>query len=78
MKSLINEFTLGLDTSLRDTIETYLLGQYRTQLITNPSGTVSTGGLAEPRFNFDYTADTTSFSRPENGTCGLDAHRSKQ
>lgn len=66
MKSLINEFTLGLDTSLRDTIETYLLGQYRTQLITNPSGTVSTGGLAEPRFNFDYTADTTSFSRPEN------------
>ncbi|KAH9480596.1 Glucoamylase [Psilocybe cubensis] len=35
------------------------------QQVTNPSGTVSTGGLGEPKFNIDGSAFTGSWGRPQ-------------
>ena len=48
----------GEDTSLRGKIDQFFDSQRRIQQIPNPSGTVSTGGLAEPKFQIDETAFT--------------------
>ncbi|KAF9013323.1 glucoamylase [Cyathus striatus] len=49
-KSLIDEYTHGENTSLalRSSIDNYVAAQTRLQQVSNPSGTVSTGGLDGP------------------------------
>lgn len=53
-----SRYTLGLDRSLGGQIDNYVASQKIIQQVSNPSGTVSTGGLGEPKFNIDETAFT--------------------
>ncbi|KAF9046528.1 glucoamylase [Panaeolus papilionaceus] len=64
-KTIIDQFTSGQDTSLRTLIDQFLSAQTALQQVSNPSGTVSTGGLAEPKFNIDGTAFTGPWGRPQ-------------
>ena len=54
-KVLIDQYTLGIDTSssLRTLIDQFVSAEATLQQVSNPSGTVSTGGLGEPKFNVD-------------------------
>ncbi|KIL65903.1 carbohydrate-binding module family 20 protein [Amanita muscaria Koide BX008] len=65
LKAIVDQYTGGEDTSLRSTIDSYVTAQQVLQQVSNPSGTVSTGGLAEPKFNIDGTAFTGSWGRPQ-------------
>ena len=53
----------GEDVSLRGKIDRFFLSQERIQKVSNPSGTESTGGLGEPKFNIDETAFTGSWGK---------------
>ncbi|KAJ3506296.1 hypothetical protein NLJ89_g6948 [Agrocybe chaxingu] len=64
-KTVIDQFTRGEDNTLRTTIDDFLAAQATLQQVSNPSGTVSTGGLGEPKFNIDMTAFTGSWGRPQ-------------
>lgn len=54
-KALIDQYTLGIDStaSLRTLIDEFVSAESILQQTSNPSGTVSTGGLGEPKFNVD-------------------------
>ncbi|KAF8195461.1 glucoamylase [Pholiota molesta] len=43
----------------------YLAAQIIQQQVSNPSGTVSSGGLGEPKFNIDLSAFTGAWGRPQ-------------
>ncbi|KAF7314538.1 Glucoamylase [Mycena kentingensis (nom. inval.)] len=43
----------------------YIKAQTTLQQVSNPSGTVTTGGLGEPKFNIDLTAFTEPWGRPQ-------------
>ncbi|PPQ72654.1 hypothetical protein CVT26_004320 [Gymnopilus dilepis] len=64
-KVIADQFTTGQDSSLRTHIDQYFTAQQALQQVSNPSGTVSTGGLAEPKFNIDGTAFTGPWGRPQ-------------
>ncbi|KAG6808583.1 hypothetical protein H0H92_003644 [Tricholoma furcatifolium] len=64
-QTLIDQYTTGQDTTLRSLIDDYVAAQAILQQVSNPSGTVSTGGLGEPKFNIDETAFTGSWGRPQ-------------
>ncbi|KAH9889962.1 glucoamylase [Cubamyces lactineus] len=64
-KALIDQFTTGEDTSLRTLIDEFTTAEATLQQVSNPSGTVSTGGLGEPKFNIDETAFTGAWGRPQ-------------
>ncbi|KAI0057906.1 glucoamylase [Artomyces pyxidatus] len=64
-KTITDQFTLGEDTSLRSQIDNFITAEAILQQVSNPSGTVSTGGLGEPKFNIDETAFTGSWGRPQ-------------
>jgi hypothetical protein len=64
MKVLIDQFKNG-DTSLLTVIEEYISSQAYLQTVSNPSGSLSTGGLGEPKFNIDESAYTGSWGRPQ-------------
>ncbi|KAI0755207.1 glucoamylase [Daedaleopsis nitida] len=64
-KTITDQFTTGEDDSLRTHIDQYTAAQIALQQVSNPSGTVSTGGLAEPKFNIDGTAFTGPWGRPQ-------------
>ncbi|KAI9059251.1 carbohydrate-binding module family 20 protein [Trametes sanguinea] len=64
-KLLIDQFTSGEDTSLRGLIDDFTSAEAILQQVSNPSGTVSTGGLGEPKFNIDETAFTGAWGRPQ-------------
>ncbi|KAG6813739.1 hypothetical protein H0H92_007691 [Tricholoma furcatifolium] len=64
-QTLVNQYTTGQDTTLRSLIDDYVAAQAILQQVTNPSGTVSTGGLGEPKFNINETAFTGSWGRPQ-------------
>ncbi|KAG6879164.1 hypothetical protein C0992_004697 [Termitomyces sp. T32_za158] len=64
-RTLIDQFTLGQDDTLSPLINEYIAAQTILQQVSNPSGTVSTGGLGEPKFNIDMTAFTGSWGRPQ-------------
>ena len=66
-KALIDQFTTGEDTSLRTLIDEFTTAEATLQQVSNPSGTVSTGGLGEPKFNIDETEFTGSWCRPQRG-----------
>ncbi|KAJ3536836.1 hypothetical protein NM688_g6784 [Phlebia brevispora] len=64
-KVLIDQYTTGADTSLRTLIDEFVSAEAILQQVTNPSGSVTTGGLGEPKFNIDETAFTGSWGRPQ-------------
>lgn len=64
LKVLIDLFKNG-DTDLLDVIEEYISAQAYLQTVSNPSGSLSSGGLGEPKFNVDETAFTGSWGRPQ-------------
>ncbi|CAE6447014.1 unnamed protein product [Rhizoctonia solani] len=64
-KLLVDQYTQGRDTTLNTQIRNWIASQGRIQQISNPSGTVSTGGLGEPKFNIDETAFTAGWGRPQ-------------
>ncbi|THU89372.1 glucoamylase [Dendrothele bispora CBS 962.96] len=65
--AIIDQFTLGLDQSanLRTQIDNFITSQARIQQISNPSGTITTGGLGEPKFEVDFQAFTGAWGRPQ-------------
>ncbi|OBZ68698.1 Glucoamylase [Grifola frondosa] len=64
-KALIDQYTTGADTSLRSLIDDFVSAEATLQQVSNPSGTVSSGGLGEPKFNIDETAFTGAWGRPQ-------------
>ncbi|KAF8893880.1 glucoamylase [Infundibulicybe gibba] len=63
-QAIIDQFTLGLDTTLRPQIDNFVAAQKIIQQVSNPSGSVSSGGLGEPKFNIDETAFTGAWGHP--------------
>ncbi|KAH7338218.1 glucoamylase [Rhizoctonia solani] len=64
-KLLVDQYIGGQDTTLQIQIQNWVASQGRIQQVSNPSGTVSTGGLGEPKFNIDETAFTGAWGRPQ-------------
>ncbi|KAK7045677.1 glycoside hydrolase 15 protein [Paramarasmius palmivorus] len=62
---IIDQVTFGRDASLRSQVDNYVASTARIQQISNPSGTITTGGLGEPKFNVDETAFTGAWGRPQ-------------
>lgn len=58
-KALIDQYTLNIDqtASLRTLIDEFVAAESILQQTSNPSGTVSTGGLGEPKFNADEVSE---------------------
>ncbi|KAL9108191.1 MAG: hypothetical protein Q9227_007046 [Pyrenula ochraceoflavens] len=63
-KMLIDTFIAG-DSSLQPAIENYISAQAKLQTVCNPSGCLSSGGLAEPKFYVNLTQFTGSWGRPQ-------------
>ena len=66
-KVIVDQYTGGRDNSLRTLIDSFFTAEAALQQVSNPSGTVSTGGLGEPKFNIDGTAFTGNWGRPQRG-----------
>jgi glucoamylase len=66
-KTLVDQYTSGQDTSLHSLIDDFVSAEANIQQVTNPSGTISTGGLGEPKFYINETAFTGSWGRPQRG-----------
>lgn len=64
-KTIIDRFTRGEDGTLRTSIDQYIAAQASLQQVSNPSGSVSTGGLGEAKFNIDGSAFTGPWGRPQ-------------
>jgi len=60
---MLVSFARGEDASLRTTIDNYFNSQKILQQVSNPSGTVSTGGLGEPKFLIDLNPFTGGWGR---------------
>ncbi|KAF8532561.1 glucoamylase [Gautieria morchelliformis] len=64
-KTLIDQYVSGQDTSLLGQIDNFVTAEGRLQQVSNPSGTIDTGGLGEPKFNVDESAFTGAWGRPQ-------------
>ncbi|CEL55684.1 glucoamylase [Rhizoctonia solani AG-1 IB] len=64
-KLLVDQYTQGRDTTLNTQIRNWIASQGRIQQVPNRSGSVSTGGLGEPKFNIDESAFTGDWGRPQ-------------
>ncbi|KAK0243949.1 glucoamylase [Armillaria nabsnona] len=64
-QALIDQYTLGLDATLRSEIDNFVSAETAQQQVSNPSGSVSSGGLGEPKFNIDLSAFTGAWGRPQ-------------
>ena len=64
-KTLIDQYTLAQDNSLGPLIDMFAQAEKNIQQVTNPSGTVTTGGLGEPKFNIDESAFEGAWGRPQ-------------
>ncbi|KAL4981624.1 Six-hairpin glycosidase-like protein [Aspergillus falconensis] len=64
MKVLVDLFRNG-NLGLQTVLEEYVNSQAYLQTVSNPSGDLASGGLAEPKFNVDMTAFTGSWGRPQ-------------
>lgn len=62
-KMLIDRYVSGQDTSLLGQIENFIAAEGILQQVANPSGTLTTGGLGEPKFNINETAFTGPWGR---------------
>lgn len=63
-KMLVDEFLAG-KTSLETQIQDYISSQAALQGVSNPSGGLCSGGLAEPKYNVDLSAFTGAWGRPQ-------------
>ncbi|MCJ1475364.1 hypothetical protein MMC13_004026 [Lambiella insularis] len=63
-KLLVDTFIAG-DFALQADIENYITAQGKLQIVSNPSGNLSTGGLGEPKFYINKTAFTGPWGRPQ-------------
>ena len=63
-KVLIERFING-DRSLQRKIDEYVSTEAKLQGVSNPSGSPTTGGLGEPKFNVNLTAFNGSWGRPQ-------------
>lgn len=78
---IVEKVVSGEDDSLRGKVDQFFESQSRIQQVSNPSGSVSTGGLGEPKFNINETAFTDSWGMLVH-SCGfqhlltLNEHRS--
>lgn len=66
-KMLIDQFTTGIDSSLQSKIDAFVSAEATLQQISNPSGSVTSGGLGEPKFNVNLSAFTDPWGRPQRG-----------
>ncbi|KKK26755.1 glucoamylase precursor [Aspergillus rambellii] len=64
VKVLVDLFRNG-ESSLQTVLMEYVNAQAHLQTVSNPSGSLSSGGLGEPKFNVDETAFTGSWGRPQ-------------
>lgn len=64
-KAIVDTFISSYDASLQTEIQNYITAQAKLQTVSNPSGDLSSGGLAEPKFNADGSAFTGSWGRPQ-------------
>jgi glucoamylase len=64
-KYFVDRYVSGRDTTLLDSINTWISSMATIQQVSNPSGTVSTGGLGEPKFLISEQAFTGSLSEPD-------------
>ncbi|KAF8530546.1 glucoamylase [Hysterangium stoloniferum] len=64
-KALIDQYVSGQDTTLLGQINNFITAEANLQQVTNPSGSITTGGLAEPKFNIDGSAFTGPWGRPQ-------------
>ncbi|WEW60766.1 glycoside hydrolase 15 protein [Emydomyces testavorans] len=64
VRHLVDTFAAG-NYDLQDRIHEYITAQAYLQTVSNPSGTLSTGGLAEPKFYVNQTAFTGEWGRPQ-------------
>ncbi|KDQ19153.1 carbohydrate-binding module family 20 protein [Botryobasidium botryosum FD-172 SS1] len=64
-KLLVDTYTSGGDQSLNALTKTWIESQGRIQQLTNPSGSLSTGGLGEPKFQLNETAFEGPWGRPQ-------------
>ncbi|CAG8981191.1 hypothetical protein HYALB_00012811 [Hymenoscyphus albidus] len=64
-KALVDAFIVNYDADLQNEIEAYITAQSRLQTVNTPSGGLSSGGLAEPKYLADGSAFTGSWGRPQ-------------
>ncbi|TFY76736.1 hypothetical protein EWM64_g7278, partial [Hericium alpestre] len=64
-KALIDQLVLGLDTSVRALVDDFIGAEAILQQVQNPSGSVTSGGLGEPKFNADETQFNGAWGRPQ-------------
>ncbi|KZT67263.1 carbohydrate-binding module family 20 protein [Daedalea quercina L-15889] len=64
-KVLIDQYVNGQDDTLGTLIDEFTQAEAILQQVDNPSGSVSTGGLGEPKFNINETAFTGAWGRPQ-------------
>jgi glucoamylase len=63
INALFIRYTNGEDDSLRDLIDDFVAAQAIQQQIPNSSGNVTTGGLGDPKFYANLTADFEPWGR---------------
>lgn len=64
-KCIVDTFIHNYSPSLQTQIQNYISSQAYLQTVSNPSGNLASGGLAEPKFNADMSAFTGSWGRPQ-------------
>lgn len=67
IKALVDRFLVTKDAKLERIIQDYISAQAALQGISTPSGGLSSGGLAEPKYQVDGTAFTGPWGRPQVG-----------
>ncbi|KAF2755745.1 Glucoamylase [Pseudovirgaria hyperparasitica] len=65
LKALVDRFLVTKDPSLELLIQDYISSQAALQGVSNPSGSLSSGGLGEPKYYVDKTPFTGSWGRPQ-------------
>ncbi|KAF7315221.1 Glycoside hydrolase family 15 protein [Mycena indigotica] len=64
-KAVVDRYSIGDRAELQTLIEQFIQVEEKLQSVSNPSGTISSGGLGEPKFNVDLTAFTGAWGRPQ-------------
>ncbi|XWX00858.1 hypothetical protein V2A60_008881 [Cordyceps javanica] len=65
-KCIVDRFTHSYDVNLQKLIQDYIAAQAKLQGVSNPSGSLADGaGLAEPKFQVDFSAFTGPWGRPQ-------------
>jgi glucoamylase len=65
LKCLVDRLTSGRGAGVKELALEWIPSQGRLQQITNPSGSLTTGGLGEPKFELNETEYTGDWGRPQ-------------